>query len=276
MTARSSVPAAALRAALDRYRAALADVPVRTLLLEHSHLPGPRGNLELAALFAEEVAERAAQEPAPWWDLCAALAALSARRAPSNDPGEFVAFCGTVGAAAVACVAEERTGAALELAVAAASDPRWRLLEAAPTSLQRLLMARRAPTLAALERLARHGRPLELRAVIAAVAEPAVIAVPELADAAVALHRDVLARFLASRTRSSRAMRTLRQGLGYSLSVVTTARPEEGFTLVRELIDRPDADAHWIARENLRKARLRKRYPDRVTELLERLESAPG
>ncbi len=270
------MPTEALRAALDRYGVALADAPVRTVLLEHSHLPGPRGNLELADLFAEEVAERATREPAPWWDLCAALAGLSARRAPSGDPGEFVAFCGTVGAAAVACVADDRTDAALELAVTAASDPRWRLREAAARSLQRLLLARRAQTLKALQGLARRGRPLELRAVVAAVAEPAVVAIPELADAAADLHREVLARFLASRRRSSGGLRTLRQGLGYTLSVVTTARPEEGFAMLEELIEGSDPDARWIARENLRKARLRKRFPERVAALLQRLESNQG
>lgn len=242
--------------------------------MEHSHLPGPRGNLELATVFTEEVGERAADEPAPWWDLCRGLAALSARRAPTGDPGEFVAFCGTVGASAVACVAEAHTADALELARSAARDPRWRLREAAAMALQRLLLAHRDPALEALRAFVEGGHPLELRAVVAAVAEPSVLAVPVLADAAIALHREVVERLLASTARSAPAMRTLRQALGYSLSVVTTARPDAGFDLVRGLIDGGDPDGLWIARENLKKARLKRRFPERVAELQAALGAA--
>jgi len=262
----------ALLAALDRYRTALADAPVRSVLLEHSRLPGPRGNLELAALFAEEVAGRAAQEPAPWWDLCSALAGLSAHRAPTGDPGEFVAFCGTLGAAAVACVVEDRTAPALDILRGAAADPRWRLREAAAMGLQRLLLARRKETLSALERWVRGGRPLELRAVAAALAEPSVLAIGENADAAVALHREVLTRLLASGSRTSSAVRTLRQALGYTLSVVTVARPEAGFALLEELLASRDDDGLWIVRENLRKARLARRFPERTKALQRRAE----
>jgi len=262
----------ALLAALDRYRTTLADAPVRSVLLEHSRLPGPRGNLELAALFAEEVAGRAAQEPAPWWDLCSALAGLSAHRAPTGDPGEFVAFCGTLGAAAVACVVEDRTAPALDILRGAAADPRWRLREAAAMGLQRLLLARRKETLSALERWVRGGRPLELRAVAAALAEPSVLAIGENADAAVALHREVLTRLLASGSRTSSAVRTLRQALGYTLSVVTVARPEAGFALLEELLASHDDDGLWIVRENLRKARLARRFPERTKALQRRAE----
>jgi hypothetical protein len=272
MPTRPRPETAALHAALDHYRVSLADAPVRSVLLEFSHLPGPRGNLELAALFAEEVAERATQEPAPWWDLCNALAGLSAQRAPTGDPGEFVAFCGTLGAAAVACVVGERTASALAIARDAAGDPRWRLREAAAMALQRLLLARREPTLAELRAWVRGGRPLELRAAVAALAEPSVLAVPELADAAVSLHRDVLARLLASSERSSNGVRTLRQALGYSLSVVTVARPDPGFALLDELVAGGDPDALWIARENAGKARLARRFPERTKALQRTLQ----
>jgi hypothetical protein len=266
----------ALLAALDRYRTSLADAPVRSVLVEHSHLPGPRGNLELAARFAEEVAERAAQEPAPWWDLCSGLAGLSARRAPAGDPAEFVAFCGTVGAAAVACLVEDRTAPALDIARGAAADPRWRLREAAAMALQRLLLARRKATLTALESWVRGGRPLELRAVVAALAEPSVLAVDEIADAAVTLHREVLARLLATGNRTSTSARTLRQALGYTLSVVTIVRPEAGFALLEELLASHDGDGLWIARENLRKARLARHFPERTKALQRRSENVRG
>ncbi len=276
MPTRPRPETAALLAALDRYRNSLADAPVRSVLLEYSHLPGPRANLELAAAFAEEVAGRAAQEPAPWWDLCSSLAALSAHRAPVNDPGEFVAFCGTLGAAAVACLVEDRTAAALDIARGAAADPRWRLHEAAAMGLQRLLLARRETTLTALESWVQEGRPLELRAVAAALAEPAVLAIGEIADAAVTLHREIVTRLFASGNRTSNAVRTLRQALGYTLSVVIVARPESGFALLEELLASGDGDGLWIARENLRKARLTRHFPERTKALQLRSERVQG
>lgn len=51
-------------------------------------------------------------------------------------------------------------------------------------------------------------------------------------------------------------MRVLRQALGYAVSVVAAAAPDEGIPLLERLATAADADARWIARENLKKARL--------------------
>lgn len=51
-------------------------------------------------------------------------------------------------------------------------------------------------------------------------------------------------------------MRILRQALGYAVSVVAAAAPDEGIPLLERLATAADADARWIARENLKKARL--------------------
>jgi hypothetical protein len=56
-------------------------------LLKNSGLPGPRGNLELAQAAAD-VGSRAQFE---------AFLAYTAEVAPTNDPHEFLAFCGVVG-----------------------------------------------------------------------------------------------------------------------------------------------------------------------------------
>lgn len=274
MAARDPAEAPALRAALDLYRTTLNDTPVRTCLMQHSHLPGPRGNLELASAFAEEVAGRADAEPPPWWDLCRGLAGLSARRAPTNDPAEFVAFCGTLGLGAVAAVASERADDALTLLRDSARDPRWRVREAVAMALQRLLLTQRRRTLAMLRLWVEDGDALEIRAAIAALAEPAVLANPELARAAVELHRMALAAFLGLERPTSTGARTLRQALGYSLSVVVVARPAEGLALLDELIELRDADGLWIVRENLRKARLKRRFPEAVARLQDRLAAS--
>ncbi len=276
MATRPPTEAEALRHALDRYRASLADAPVRGLLTEASGLPGPRANVDLAVDFASEVADRAAAEPAPWWDLCRGLAAVTARRAPSGDPGEFVALCGTLGVAAVGSVVDEHTAEALAVARSAAADPRWRVREGAAMALRRLLLTHREATLTVLRSCLEGGRALELRAVIATLADPSVLRDAALADIAVVFHRQVLRKLLASDVRAAPATVVLRQALATGLSLVATVRPDDIFGMVEDLIVVRDVDALWIARETLRKTALRERFPERVATLERTLAEAGG
>jgi hypothetical protein len=61
----------------------------------------------------------------------------------------------------------------------------------------------------------------------------------------------------------------VRQGLGFTVSVVVAARGD--FSLLGELVRSDDADLRWVARENLRKKRLA-RWPDEVAHLRSELE----
>lgn len=56
----------------------------------------------------------------------------------------------------------------------------------------------------------------------------------------------------------------LRQGLGFSLSVVVAASPQEGFGLLRRLAAVPDRDLAWVLRSNLGKGRLARGYAREV------------
>ena len=56
-------------------------------LLQGSGLPGPRGNIELARVVADEGN----------LELFLRYAASAANRAPANSPYEFLAFCGVLG-----------------------------------------------------------------------------------------------------------------------------------------------------------------------------------
>ena len=79
---------------LAEYRAALTALPAadwEPYLLAHSNLPGPRGNLELAAAAADLGDEAQFRR----W------AGLGPDVAPENTPACFLAFCGVVGLGAV-------------------------------------------------------------------------------------------------------------------------------------------------------------------------------
>ncbi|MDP3046010.1 MAG: hypothetical protein Q8O07_00840 [Chloroflexota bacterium] len=72
----------------DGYLAVLRQMPEwDDFLRRESGLPGPRGNLELAAAVARAGTEAQFRR----------FAALDAGTAPTNTPGEFLAFCGVLG-----------------------------------------------------------------------------------------------------------------------------------------------------------------------------------
>jgi hypothetical protein len=87
------------------------------------------------------------------------------------------------------------------------------------------------------------------------------------AGTALALHRGVVARVTGSTDRRSEGFKALRKCLGYSISVVAAADPKEGFLFLRELADTADSDLLWICRQNLKKNRLRAKFPRDVAVL---------
>ena len=93
-----------------------------------------------------------------------------------------------------------------------------------------------------------------------------------MAESALELHRKVFTQLLVTDERKSREFKTLRQALGYSLSVVIAAIPTEGFEYMQQLIRSRDKDALQIVKENLRKNRLAKSFPYEVASMKRLLE----
>jgi hypothetical protein len=238
-------------------------------IITNSNLPGPRGNLELALAFGDAVVEHAIPGTGSQrlWNLCVGLTEVSPEEAPVNDPRELIPFCGAVGLGAIGSVIQAYCHRALTRLRGLAADPRWRMREAVCFGLQNLLRARKKEALAALESWVAGGELLQMRAVAAGVAEPALLADRETSMAALQFHRDILRKLSAVKDRSSDAFRALRKGLGYTLSVIVCAVPEEGFALLGELAESQDRDIRWIVKENLKKKRLVKAFPDQVVAL---------
>lgn len=113
-----------------------------------------------------------------------------------------------------------------------------------------------------------------MRAVAAGVAEPAILNNhDETARKALELHTKIFSRILSTKDRKSDAFKTMRKGLGYTLSVVVCAVPNEGFALIQQLIGLQDADILWIIKQNLKKNRLTKNFPDYVASINELLSA---
>lgn len=78
------------------------------------------------------------------------------------------------------------------------------------------------------------------------------------------MHKEIFSKILAAKERKSDKFKTLKKGLGYTLSVVIREIPKEGFENMRQLIDSKDNDILWIIGENLKKNRLVKNLPSEV------------
>jgi hypothetical protein len=192
---------------------------------------------------------------------------VSAEQAPVNDPHEFIPFCGTVGIGAIGSACPARSGEAFARLRILSRDPRWRMREAVRMGLQRLLAQRGRETCAELERWIEGGDPLEMRAVAAAVADPALLQDGALATVALRMHERVMDQLLAMTDRRAEDVRTLRKALGYTWSVVVAAAPDDGFPCLARLVESGDPDALWIVKSNLRKARLVRDYPEQVASV---------
>ncbi len=227
----------------DHYRQILKTLPDwEPYLLQESGLPGPRGNLELAQVVADE-GDR---------DLFEYFRTFTPDIAPVNSPQEFLAFCGVLGLGKLLAEGEAEILGVLR---PYASDPRWRTREAVAMALQRLGRKDMGFLLSAME-IWSTGNWLEKRAAAAGLAEP--ILLHNENDALKALQ--ILDRITASMENSSEArsanFKTLQQGLGYCWSVVVVAAPQAGKKLMEKWLACSDPVIRRVIQDNLKKNRL--------------------
>ncbi|MBN1218460.1 MAG: hypothetical protein JXM69_06010 [Anaerolineae bacterium] len=257
---------------LDQVLETNESTPLKDYIAANSNLPGPRGNLELAEAWGEVVEAYAGPAAVKPWNLCIELTNISADEAPVNDPKELIPFCGAVGIGAIGSVLPEFFDRAINTLKVLANDSRWRMREAVPMGLTNLMTCRSRDTLQTLAAWIVEGSLLELRAVAAGVAEPALLKNEESAAAALELHKNIFKRVLKIETRKTEDFRVLKKALGYTLSVVVKASPQPGFTYMAQLVDTQDRDVQWIVKENLKKNRLVKNFPKEVATIKQRLK----
>jgi hypothetical protein len=239
---------------------------VAAWLRPRSRLPGPQANLSLAASFAAAAAARGE----PLLPLLAELASPAPNEAPVDTPEAYPAFCAVIAAGAIYPGARRHgRKTALAMLERAAADPRWRMREAAAMGLQ--LIGGKEP--AELARILSEwlSRPSDLlqRAVIAALAHPPLLEGREMEELCMSASSRILQRAAAADAASRRTegFQALRKGLGYGLSVFTAAFPSSGFALLGRWAAVEDPDIRWIVRENLKKSRLRKAFPEEVRKV---------
>ncbi len=243
---------------IDDYRRELRRLPTwEPYLLEHSGLPGPRGNIELGQAAADVGDRRRFDRLLKW----------TPDRAPVGTREEFLAFCGTVGLGKLA--AEGDPAALAELRVQA-SDPRWRVREAVAMGLQRIGEA----DMRALLRECRswtRGNDLERRAAVAGPCEPALLHDERDVAAVLSILDRVTDGLSRSRDRRSEGFHALRKALAYCWSVAVAASPGAGRPLMERWMTSEDRDVLWVMKQNLAKKRIAAAGPDWVTAWRSRL-----
>lgn len=252
-----------------------AGTPLDTFLAANSNLPGPAANFNLLFALADLLVERARTDGATIWSLLERWSSLPPAEVPANDPREFLPLAAALGHGAIAAALPEFWEPALARLREQARDPRWRTREMVARGLQAIARVRFDDLWYFLFDLVDWGHPLEMRAAAAAVAEPDLLVNRERARGALGLHAEILAKVATAPAEARRTadFKSLRQGLGYTLSVVVAALPETGFALMRAWTGSPDADVRWILRENLKKNRLAKAYPAEVAAVCDRLST---
>ncbi|GCE11785.1 hypothetical protein [Tengunoibacter tsumagoiensis] len=242
------------RALIDNYR------PLEFYLREHSRLPGPRANLELMNDVSHLLAAAIPKYPDGVRSLINYFANGERKVVVSNTPGEFVMLCGVVAYGACAAVQPEWRVETFQLLSHYSCSPYWRVRECVATAYQHLVQADLQGTGVELTKLAESEKYLQQRAAVATLSEPRLLFDADSLKLALELHRIVLEKVhqVPSEDRKNEDFRVLRRGLGYTISVVTAAAPDEGFTLMRQWATWNDPDIVWILRENLKKKRLAK------------------
>jgi hypothetical protein len=214
---------------------ALPPEQVAGYLTANSGLPGPRSNLTLLDA-AGDVLPRT----------------LALEFAASTD--EYLACCGTVTLGQL--LLEGDRGMIARLTVLAA-DGRWRVRESVAIAAQRV--GDRDPALLRelVSAWTHDPNPLVVRAGIAAICEPRLLADPATAQAAITACQDATAHLAATpaERRRDAGVRSLRQSLGYCWSVAVAGDPVHGLPAFAAL-DAADPDIAWVSAENRKKKRL--------------------
>ena len=211
-------------------------------LLKESGLPGPRGNLELAQVVAEEASPKQIE----------AFLSIPIAESPENSSQVFVVFCG-VSALGKRVAGGDRTQ--LKRLRQYASDPRWRIREAVAIGLQYFGDVDVRYLVSEMGRWSK-GSWYEKRAAAAALAEPRLLRGPDIAGEVLQILDQITVDIAAAGRETSEAFLTLRKSMGYCWSVAVAALPEVGKPLMEKWLRSKSPDVRWLMKQNLTKNRL--------------------
>ena len=241
---------------------------IEDLLSTNSNLPGPRGNLTLAFKFADCFEKKSISKDV--LDSLIRWVNISAEEAPTNNPREYLSFCGILALGAHYCYADEETkNLIVNKFKITMNDKRWRTREGVAMGFQRIAEKDFSPIKKYFSLWYNSSNYLEKRAFVATLAHPPILKNKEIAQFSLKISDDILNDIQSSSKASRRSedFTVLSKGLQYALSVFVAALPEEGFDLLKKYARLNDPDLNKIIKSNLGKSRLTKQYARMVDEV---------
>lgn len=212
-------------------------------LMEHSNLPGPRVNMELARAFAHVGTLMDFKK----------YIGMDPRQAPENTPGEFLVFCGVLGLGEYLSKYHDN-GLLLRLKERA-TDSRRLIREAVVMALQ-TIGRKNINRLKNYVRDWANGTFMEQRAAIATICEPEFLTDRETSLLALELLDWVTATMVVNDERQDKGYQILEKTLKTSWSFAVAALPEKGKPMMERWIKEKNPVVKRIMRKNLGTKRL--------------------
>jgi len=237
-------------------------------LVANSNLPGKRANLELAFAVADFFGSGNLNESS--WKMLTEWARIAPEDAPVNHPKEFLPFCAILSLGSSYSLAGQKNKAkVIDIIKNAASDPKWRMREAAAMGFQRIA----EKDFNVIKRLFSEwiGKATfsEKRAILVALAHPPILNKEENVAFCFQMADEVLQGLLDLKRsdEETEEYTILKKGLGFTLSVYVVYSPGKGFSFLKEWAQKGNEEIRKIIKTNLSKSRLVKQYGDRIREI---------
>jgi hypothetical protein len=223
-------------------------------LVKQSSLPSPRANLELLHA-AIEVGNEAH---------FVKYIKPNKNTAPVNDPMVFPLL---VGVAGLGKLIAEGNPSWFDTLAFYARDERWRVREAVAIALQIVGDTNMNLLLKTMDNWKIKDFYVQ-RAVVAGLCEPRLLTNKLHAEEVLDILKVITRRLENYESIHDNSFKTLRQTLGYGLSVVVVSLPSEGKRFMEQLKKCKNPDIRWIVKENLKKNRLIKMDPEWIKKMI--------
>ena len=235
--------------------------PLTDFLIANSGLPGPRGNLTLAAEASRLIAR-------DWIAKRGFLKCLIVGWSTSGD--EYLMF---VAHSAIGHILSSNSGEedwAVPILYEANFSKLWRAREGVTFALEALLENRADLALRLIEEWCKSQDPIVVRNSIVALAHPTQLRRNRVQLDALERYNGIGMEMVAKPKNAGDDVKMLAKSLGFTLSVAAEA-DEDYLAQFEKWIDGNVKVWRTIIRENLTKARIAKKYPESVEALLRRL-----
>jgi hypothetical protein len=144
--------------------------------------------------------------------------------------------------------------------------------------LQEMIVKEPAYVVNLLEDWCRQPDAMLLRNAVIVLSEPRLLKTdPNVIASCLSFHKRAISFYLKSSKleRKTSDFQLLKKTLGFSASVLISVDPTH-FPLLEDWATNDDADVRWIVKENLKKARIAKAFPDKVANLTRIVQAHSG